>query len=265
MDPIQILESRDQRPDRSPPELEQRRVPRKSVAGANHDTPATPRNEHARELFAPLATAYDRWSRILSLGQDPRWRKLMVDGMQLAPGSLVADVASGTGLVAELVRDQGCRVVAVDQSPQMLAGAAGRGFEVVQARAEAMPFDDGTFDGLTFTYLLRYVDDPLDCMRELARVLRPGGTIGMVEFGLPGGVWHHLWVAYTRIVLAGAGALISPAWKEAGSFLGPSIARFHEQYPGDTLIEIWRGAGFDDVCRKEMSLGGGLIMWGRRK
>lgn len=231
---------------------------------ADHDAPVTPRNRYARDLFAPLSRDYDRWSRVLSLGQDPRWRRAMVEGMDLAPGALVADVATGTGLVAELVRARGCQVIAIDQSPQMLERAAARGFDTVHARAESLPFDDASFDGLTFTYLLRYVDDPLDCMRELARVLRPGGMIGMVEFGLPRGIWHPLWIAYTRVVLAGAGVLISPGWREVGSFLGPSISEFHRRYPGNALIDLWEDAGFRDVHRSEMSLGGGLIMWGRR-
>lgn len=188
----------------------------------------------------------------------------MVDGMDLEPGSLVADVATGTGLVAERLRARGFRVIAVDQSPQMLAEAAARGFDVVRARAEALPFGDESFDGLTFTYLLRYVDDPLDCMREMVRVLRSGGTIGMVEFGLPRGVWHRLWIAYTKVVLAGLSALISPAWKDAGAFLGPSISEFHRRYPADALVELWEEAGLRDVRRKDLSLGGGLIMWGRK-
>lgn len=189
----------------------------------------------------------------------------MVAGLELAPGSLVADVATGTGAVAALLRERGCRVIAVDQSPEMLAGAAARGFEVIQARAEALPFDDGSLDGLTFTYLLRYVDDPLATMRELARVVRPGGMAGMVEFGLPRGIWHPPWIVYTRLILPLAGALISPGWRRAGAFLGPSIEVFHRRYPGDALIDLWEQAGFTGVRRQTLSLGGGLIMWGRRR
>jgi demethylmenaquinone methyltransferase/2-methoxy-6-polyprenyl-1,4-benzoquinol methylase len=225
---------------------------------------ASPRNLHARELFAPLAGDYDRWSHWLSFGQDRRWRQAMVEGMELRSGALVADVATGTGAVAELLRERGCQVVAVDQSPQMLARAACRGFDVVRARAEALPFEDASFDGLTFTYLLRYVDDPLACMRELARVLRPGAMLGMVEFGVPRGIWHPLWLAYTRLGLRGAGTLISPGWKEVGAFLGPSIQQLHRRYPDDGLVELWEEAGLRDVQRREMSLGGGLVMWGRR-
>lgn len=230
-----------------------------------HNLPRTSRHHHALELFAPLARDYDRWSNWLSLGQDPLWRGALVAGMELPDGGLVADVASGTGAVAMLLRERGCRVVAIDQSPEMLAHAAGRGFDVVVSRAEQLPFSDATFDGLTFTYLLRYVDDPLACMRELARVLKPGAMIGMVEFGAPRGVWRPLWLAYTRLVLPGVGRLISPGWHAAGRFLGPSITAFHRRYPGDELVELWESAGFEDVRWREMSLGGGLVMWGRRR
>jgi demethylmenaquinone methyltransferase/2-methoxy-6-polyprenyl-1,4-benzoquinol methylase len=225
----------------------------------------TPRNRHARALFAPLASNYERWSRWLSLGQDPRWRRTMVDGIDLTSGSLVADVAAGTGAVSRLLLARGFRVIAVDQSPEMLAQAAGSGIDVVCARAEELPFDDASLDGLTFTYLLRYVDDPRACLRELARVLRPGGMIGMVEFGVPRGIWRPPWIAYTRLALPAAGMLISPGWRRAGSFLGPSIEDFHRRYPGDALIELWLEAGFTDVRRQARSLGGGVIMWGRRQ
>lgn len=239
-------------------------LPQPDASGCCDPAAPSPRNHHARELFAPLAPNYDRWSRWLSLGQDPRWRRTLVAGLDLDPGALVADVATGTGAVAALLRERGCRVIAVDQSPEMLARAAARGFNVIQARAEALPFDDASLDGLTFTYLLRYVDDPLACMCELARVLRPGAMIGMVEFGLPRGIWRPAWVAYTRLVLPGVGMLISPGWRRAGSFLGPSIEEFHRRFPDHALIDLWEQAGFSNVRRRRQSLGGGLIMWGRR-
>src|SRR4051794_31771882 len=81
----------------------------------------------ARELFAPLGPSYDRWSRLLSLGQDPRWRRFLVSRIGAGPGDEVLDVATGTAAVAiELVRQRGCRVVGLDQSGAMLASARGR-------------------------------------------------------------------------------------------------------------------------------------------
>src|SRR6478609_2038711 len=157
----------------------------------------------ARTLFAPLGPTYDRYSALLSFGQDPRWRRFLVSRLDVRADETVLDVATGTGLVArELVRRFGCSVVGIDQSPEMLAAAAERTRDLpvrlVEGRAESLPFADGEFAALTFTYLLRYVDDPGATLRELARVVRPGGTIAMLEFGLPRRVWRPFWELYVR-------------------------------------------------------------------
>src|SRR5664280_3033827 len=133
----------------------------------------SPRKREALELFRGLPRRYDLLSAALSFGQDPRWRRALVDAVAPAPGARVLDVATGTGMVAaELLARGDCTVVGVDQSAQMLAGArarfAGDGrVELVEGQAERLPFDDESFDALTFTYLLRYVDDPPATLREL--------------------------------------------------------------------------------------------------
>jgi demethylmenaquinone methyltransferase/2-methoxy-6-polyprenyl-1,4-benzoquinol methylase len=223
---------------------------------------ATP-NRKALELFAPIAPNYERWAGVLSLGQDPRWRASMVAGLELPPQARVLDVAAGTGAITRLLEARGARVVAFDQSIEMLAMARGRGATVVRGTAERLPFPDASFDGVTFGYLLRYVE-PAFAMRELVRVLRPGGEIGMVEFGRPKGVWGPLWWLYTRLLLPTAGATLGPGWREVGSFLGPSIDAFHRQFPHDRLAEVWRSAGLTEVRVARRSLGGGLIMWARK-
>jgi demethylmenaquinone methyltransferase / 2-methoxy-6-polyprenyl-1,4-benzoquinol methylase len=224
----------------------------------------------ALELFAPLGPTYDRYARLLSLGQDPRWRRFLVSRVQVGPKDTVLDVATGTAAVAiELTRRTGCHVVGLDQSVEMLdAGrrrveAAGLGdrIELMFGIAERLPFEDASFDGLTFTYLLRYVDDPAATMRQLARVVRPGGTIAMLEFGLPQGLARPAWELYVRIVLPALGAVVSPGWRRVGTFLGPSIREFHRRYD---VVELWRNAGIEDVRSKRLSLGGGLVLWGRR-
>ena len=215
-------------------------------------------NQHAERLFAPLAHDYDRWSRLLSFGQDPRWRRAMVTGMELNSGMRVLDVAAGTGQVSSLLRDRSCRVISLDQSPEMLQGASRKGFSAILANAEALPFKDESFDALTFTYLLRYVSDKFSCLRELARVVRSGGVVGMVEFGRPGGVWGPPWMIYTRVALPLVGSAISPGWGTVGRFLGPSIDELHQSYSGDQLRHLWESAGFTDVRLRTMSLGGGL-------
>ena len=223
----------------------------------------------ARRLFAPLGPTYDRYSSLLSFGQDPRWRRFLVSRIDAGRDDTVLDVATGTGMVArELVWRTGCTVVGIDQSAEMLATAAeltsGLPVTLVEGRAESLPFADGEFDALTFTYLLRYVDDPAATLRELARVVRPGGTIAMLEFGLPRGVWRPLWELWVRIGLPLAGRVISPGWHEVGRFLGPSIRDFWARLPEPELLELWRAAGITDVQARRMSVGGGIIVWGRR-
>ena len=220
-------------------------------------------------MFAPLAPTYDRYAALLSYGQDPRWRRFLVSRIEAGPGDRVLDVATGTGAVAiELRRQKGCRVVGVDQSAEMLAEAARRspgGIELVEASAASLPFDDGEFDGLTFTYLLRYVDDPPAVLRELVRVVRPGGTIAGLEFGLPAGPWRGLWELHVRAGLPAAGAAIGRGWHEAGSFLGPSIRGYYEAWPLGRQLEAWRDAGIGGVAARRLSLGGGIVTWGRKR
>jgi demethylmenaquinone methyltransferase/2-methoxy-6-polyprenyl-1,4-benzoquinol methylase len=232
------------------------------------------RTRLASELFAPLGPTYDRYARLLSFGQDPRWRAFLVSCIETGPGEIVLDVACGTGAVAiELARRRGSQVVGIDQSPEMLAAGrrrleqAGIGHLVrlQEGRAEELPFPDASFDALTFTYLLRYVDDPGAVLVELARVVRPGGTMAMLEFHVPGSrAAHAAWEAYVRVGLPAAGRLISPAWGEVGSFLGPSIRAFYGRYPLPALLELWQRAGIDQARARTLSLGGGVVVWGRR-
>lgn len=222
--------------------------------------PGSVPNQTARGLFAPIASNYERWASILSLGQDGRWRRAMVAGLEVKPGGRVLDVAAGTGSISGLLERSGCEVVALDLSRPMLAQHPGRG--KVLSRGERLPFRRGTFDAVTFGYLLRYVDDPVACLNELARVVRPGGRLGMVEFGLPRGLWYPLWRLYSDIFLPLAGRMIDPGWYEVGRFLRGSIEDFHRRH-GD-LPFLWKQAGLVDVEARPLSLGGGLVIWGRK-
>ena len=232
------------------------------------------RTRRARRLFAPLGESYDRYSRLLSLGQDPRWRSFLVSRLDdVGPGQTVLDAATGTAAVAiELARRTGCCVVGLDQSPEMLAIGRARveaaGLEerirLVEGDAQHLPFDDASFDGLTFTYLLRYVEDVGATLGQLARTVRPGGTIAMLEFALPRGPWRPAWELYVRVGLPLTGRVISPGWRDVGSFLGPSIRAFWRAHPLDRLLELWRAAGIEDVRARRLSLGGGVVIWGRK-
>jgi demethylmenaquinone methyltransferase/2-methoxy-6-polyprenyl-1,4-benzoquinol methylase len=234
---------------------------------------ASARTRHARELFAPLGPTYDRYARLLSFGQDPRWRSFLVS--RITPDAhRVLDVASGTAAVAiELVRADPARtVIGVDQSPEMLAAGRERvehaglrdRIELREGRAEDLPFADGEFDAVSFTYLLRYVEDVPATLRELVRVVRPGGTVAMLEFGLPRGLWRPLWELYVRVGLPAAGAVVSPGWGGVGRFLGPSIRGFWHEWSEPRLLDAWRGVGLTGVEARRLSVGGGIVVWGRR-
>ncbi len=218
----------------------------------------------AKRIFIGIAESYDRVATILSLGQDPRWRRALVETIDARPTDRVLDVATGTGMVAQALHDRsGCTIVGLDQSADMLRVARAREgvFEdVVEGRAERLPFADAAFDHLTFTYLLRYVDDPAATMRELARVVKPGGRVAMVEFGVPGGIWRPLWWLYTRVGLPLGGRFVSAKWFAVGAFLGPSIERFYAHHPPAAVERYWEEAGLGDVRARRMSLGGGVVM-----
>jgi demethylmenaquinone methyltransferase/2-methoxy-6-polyprenyl-1,4-benzoquinol methylase len=236
------------------------------------ETSPSPRKRHALELFAGLPRAYDWMGAVLSFGQDPRWRATLVDHINPLPGQRVLDVATGTGLVAFALARRGCEVVGLDQSEDMLAVARRRlserpGLErrvtFEQGEADRLPFGDGEFDALTFTYLLRYVDDRAATMRELARVVKPHGRIGMVEFGVPESPpLRAAWRVHTRAGLPLIGRAVSTAWYEVGRFLGPNIEELHAQEPDLTVL--WGGSGIGDIEQRRLSFGAGVVMWGVR-
>ena len=273
--------------------------------------PADGRNRFAQRLFAPLPARYDRLEELLSLGQNRRWRRAMVDRVVVAArgipgrapsdtpeptagpadgraprdapefaagdagGPVVLDVASGTaGVALQVASRTGARVVGLDLTSEMLregqrnvaASAVRSRIGLVAGRAEQLPFPDASFDALTFTYLLRYVDDPEATLRELARVVRPGGVAASLEFCVPPAAsWRACWWLYTRLLLPAGGLVLGgPAWLRVGRFLGPNISGHYRRYPVAWTAGAWRRAGFTGVWTQVMSLGGGLVMWGRR-
>jgi demethylmenaquinone methyltransferase/2-methoxy-6-polyprenyl-1,4-benzoquinol methylase len=233
------------------------------------------RSRFARALFAGIAPQYERMASVLSLGQDARVRRFMVSSLGAIPGSLVLDVASGTGLVSrELAARRNVRVVSLDQAPEMLragadvsreAGMADRIFPVLGS-ADRLPFPDDAFDAVTFTYLLRYVDDPGATIGELARVLRPGGMLASLEFFRPHqSLLHAGWWAYTRGVMPWVGAAVSPAWAGTARFLGPNISSFYREHPLPTQIRWWQDAGFRHVRSREFVGGTWIVIRGAKE
>src|SRR3984885_1756775 len=229
------------------------------------------RKQHALERFEELPARYDELGWALSFFQDPRWRRAAVEAVAAGPNDRVLDIACGTGMVSRaLVERWGCRVVGLDQSPAMLGRARsmvaasprlGARIELVEGEAESLPFADAEFDHLTFTYLLRYVDDPAATLRELARVVKPGGRVSSLEFGVP--PWPPAYVAwrfYTAVGLPVLGRLSSREWAEVGRFLGPSIRGYYARPPVEKIVGYWQAAGLSDVRVRRMSLGGGIVM-----
>jgi len=227
--------------------------------------PSSPPDD-ARRIFSGIGATYERAGAVLSFGQDARWRERLVESLQARPDDVVLDVATGTGLVARAVSDRyGCDVVGLDRSANMLSAAVARNGHtpLVLARAESLPFPDESFDHLTFTYLLRYVDDPTATMRELARVVRPGGRIAALDFGVPPNpILRTLWRAYTTVGLPLIGRVISRQWAGVGAFLRGSIERFNAAHSQHAVERYWRDAGLVNVHVDRMGFGAGVVMTG---
>jgi demethylmenaquinone methyltransferase/2-methoxy-6-polyprenyl-1,4-benzoquinol methylase len=233
------------------------------------------RNRFAQRLFTPLPRRYDRLAEILSMGQNGRWRRALIDRIVPSHPGSVLDVASGTAGVAMQLADRtSAKVVGVDLTEAMLvqgrnnvvaAGLSDR-IQLVVGQAEHLPFADDAFDALSFTYLLRYVDDPSATLCELARVVKPDGVMASLDFFVPPNpFWRFLWWLYTRLVLPLGGLMTGGReWFEVGRFLGPNISGHYHRHPLSSIEDSWRRAGFQDVGVRIMSLGGGVVMWGTR-
>ncbi len=225
-----------------------------------------------RRIFSPIAANYDRPAQLLSLLQYSRWHDFLLSRLDLPSEARVLDMATGTGAVAlRLCQRDGLRVAAADVTRPMLQAAARRAdgvarrLDLAECTAEAVPFADATFDAVLFTYLLRYVTDVPSTLAELARVLKPGGTMASLDFAVPSGLAHPLWRLYTTIALPLGGALLSPAWRRVGSFLGPNIRNFYRRWPEERLLQLWRDCGFSDVSARRLSLGGAIVIWGTKR
>ncbi len=228
--------------------------------------------ELPQRVFSPIARGYDGHAQALSLLQYRRWHRFLLSRLELPTGARVLDMATGTGALAfDLLRRPGVHVVAGDITRSMLLQAQARRWpdgsrpHLLQCTAEAPPFAEASFDAVVFAYLLRYVSDVPATLSRLARLLRPGGTMASLDFGVPAGPAYPLWRLYTDIVLPAAGTLFSPAWRRVGAFLGPSIRDFYRRWPQEQLLQAWRDAGMADAQARRLSLGGALVVWGRKE
>ena len=224
--------------------------------------PSSPPDD-GRRIFCGIGATYETAGALLSFGQDARWRARLISLVAADPQDVVLDVATGTGLVARGLRERyGCAVVGLDRSADMLGAALARDGHIplVRARAESLPFPDDSFDHLTFTYLMRYVDDPAATIRELARVVKPGGRIVALDFGVPANpVLRALWRVYTAIGLPIVGRAISERWSTVGAFLRGSIERFDREHGADVERD-WTDAGLREIRVERMGFGAGVVM-----
>jgi demethylmenaquinone methyltransferase/2-methoxy-6-polyprenyl-1,4-benzoquinol methylase len=194
--------------------------------------------------------------------------------MAFRPGNLVLDVCTGTaGVALEIADHHDGQIVGLDVSHLMLEAGLravekksldGR-VQLIQGRAEHLPFPDETFDIVVFTYLLRYVQDPDATIRELSRVLKPGGELLSLEFDIPGALWMRaIWLIYNKVVMPVMTIPVSRGWHRVGCFLGPSISDFCQRCPVDRLAAIWRENGIPLVETRRLLQGVAVVMWGTK-
>jgi demethylmenaquinone methyltransferase/2-methoxy-6-polyprenyl-1,4-benzoquinol methylase len=208
------------------------------------------KTERVREMFDLIAPRYELVNHVVTLGMDRRWRRRAVRELRLPAGSVVLDVAAGTGDFTRELRRQGLRAIGADLSYGMLA-ARPDGHQV-QADASRLPFDDRTFDGVTCGYGLRNFTDLGACLAEMARVTRPGGRVGLLEVAEPtAGPWRWGFRAWFRHVVPLIGSALSDS--AAYKYLPASTAYLPDR---DAISEMLRDAGFSAVNHRLIS--GGL-------
>ncbi len=222
-----------------------------------------------RQMFAEIAPRYDLANQVLSLGIHRRWRRVAVRESGVRPGQSVLDCATGTGDLAiafkRAVGPAG-RVVGTDFCAEMLAIAppkarqASLEVEFEMADATALPYPDGSFDVCSIAFGIRNVDDPICCLRELARVTRPGGRVVVLEFGQPWGAFGSVFRFYSRTILPWVGATLT-GLRSAYEYLPRTAASFPS---GDRFLTMMRQASaFDELKAKPLSFGIAYVYVGR--
>jgi demethylmenaquinone methyltransferase/2-methoxy-6-polyprenyl-1,4-benzoquinol methylase len=206
---------------------------------------------HVRTMFDAIAPRYELVNRVMTFGLDARWRRRAVADLRLAPGSVVIDIAAGTGDFTRELRRQGHRAVATDLSYNMLRSARNVA-ERVQADASRLPFRWAGFDGATCGYALRNFTDLEKSFAEMARVLRPGGRLSLLEVTEPrGGLWRLGFRVWFRRVVPFIGSLLSDG--DAYRYLPASTAYLPD---ATEIAAMLNRAGFSAVNHRRIM--GGL-------
>jgi demethylmenaquinone methyltransferase / 2-methoxy-6-polyprenyl-1,4-benzoquinol methylase len=221
-----------------------------------------------RDMFASIAPRYDAANDLLSLGVHQSWRRAAVEAARLIPRQRVLDCATGTGdlalALAKAVGDSG-EVVATDFCAPMLkpapAKALRRGLRVQFSVADALalPFKENSFDAATIAFGIRNVDDPLRCLREMARVVKPGGRVVVLEFGQPRGAFGALFKLYSRSVMPLVGGLVTGN-RAAYEYLPRTAAAFPA---GAQFLSLMDAAGsFQSRSARSLTFGTAFVYCG---
>jgi demethylmenaquinone methyltransferase/2-methoxy-6-polyprenyl-1,4-benzoquinol methylase len=237
---------------------------------ASAPTPGAPERAAVRSMFDRIAPRYDLLNRVLSAGTDVRWRRQAVDFLEMAAPLRVLDLCSGTAdlLIEALARDPRSSGLGVDLSHGMLlrgaaklqrAGQAGRA-RLAGADGERLPLRSAAFDAALVAFGIRNVADPVAAMREVHRVLRPGGRFVVLEFTTPKGLLGAAYRLYFRQVLPRIGALLSD--RSAYAYLPASVARFPAP---DVFAARMREAGFTEVHWRLLSFGIACLHRGEKR
>jgi demethylmenaquinone methyltransferase / 2-methoxy-6-polyprenyl-1,4-benzoquinol methylase len=215
-----------------------------------------------REMFDRIAPRYDALNRMISLGLDQRWRRRALGKIRVTSGDVVVDLACGTGDFCELAAACGARAIGVDFSREMLRQATvrGLGFPKVQGDGEWLPFESASVDVVTCGFALRNFVSLENVLREIARIVRPGGRIALVDVDRP--AWGPIRVAHSlyfdRIVPL-VGGLLSD--RSAYRYLPRSTAYLPEPAAMRTLLAA---AGFLELEREVVLFGSAQILTGVR-